>query len=138
MSQSLDVRNLQHSVELSAPPEAVYAALMDARQHASFTGLDAEIDAREGGAFVTCGGRNSGYTLVLVPGRRIVQAWTHRDWPEHHYSIVTFDLVPLGRGTRLTFTQMGVPAEAHDWLDEGWRTTYWGPLARFLVLRRRG
>ncbi len=138
MSPTLDVRNLQHSVELSAAPEAIYDALLDSRQHAAFTGFDAEIDAREGGAFITCEGRNSGYTLVLVPGRRIVQAWTHRDWPEHHYSIATFDLAPMGRGTRLTFTQVGVPTEAYALLDEGWRTTYWGPLARYLAMRRRG
>lgn len=138
MSQRLEVRHVQQTVELSGPPEAVYAALMDAAQHAAFTGLDAEIEAREGGAFVTCGGRNSGYTLVVVPGRRIVQAWRHRDWPEHHYSIATFDVAPMGRGTRLSFTQMGVPADAYESLDEGWRTTYWGPLARYLAMRRRG
>jgi len=138
MSQNLEVRHVQQTVELSGPPEAVYAALMDTAQHAAFTGLDAEIEAREGGAFVTCGGRNSGYTLVLVPGRRIVQAWRHRDWPEHHYSIATFDVAPMGRSTRLSFTQMGVPADAYESLDEGWRTTYWGPLARYLAMRRRG
>lgn len=138
MSQTLEVRHVQQSVELSAPPDAVFAALMDAHQHAAFTGLDAEMEPRAGGAFVTCGGRNSGYTLELEPGRRIVQAWRHRDWPEHHYSIATFELQPLGRGTRLTFTQMGVPADSYDWLDEGWRTTYWGPLARYLAMRRRG
>ncbi|WP_257454783.1 SRPBCC domain-containing protein [Archangium lipolyticum] len=138
MSPPLEVRNLLHSVELSAAPEAIYDALLDSRQHAAFTGFDAEIDAREGGAFVTCEGRNSGYTLALVPGRRIVQAWRHRDWPEHHYSIATFELAPMGRGTRLTFTQVGVPAEAYAALDEGWRTTYWGPLARYLAMRRRG
>jgi uncharacterized protein YndB with AHSA1/START domain len=138
MSQNLEVRQVQQTVELSGPPEAVYAALVDAGQHAAFTGLDAEIDAREGGAFVTCGGGNSGYTLVLVPGRRIVQAWRQREWPEHHYSIATFDLAPMGRGTRLTFTQMGVPADRYDWMDEGWRSTYWGPLARYLAMRRRG
>jgi uncharacterized protein YndB with AHSA1/START domain len=138
MSQTLEVRHVQQSVELSAPPEAVSAALMDAQQHAAFTGQDARIDARAGGAFVTCGGLHSGYTLELEPGRRIVQAWRHRDWPEHHYSIATFELQPLGRGTRLTFTQMGVPADSYDWLDEGWRTTYWGPLARYLAMRRRG
>lgn len=138
MSQNLEVRHVRQTVELSGPPEAVYTALMDAVQHAAFTGLDAEINAREGGAFVTCGGRHSGYTLVLVPGRRVVQAWRDRDWPEHHYSIATFDLAPMGRGTRLGFTQLGVPADTYERLDEGWRSTYWGPLARYLAMRRRG
>ncbi|QRK12449.1 SRPBCC domain-containing protein [Archangium violaceum] len=137
MSQPLEVRNVQQTVELAAPPDAVYTALMDAQQHAAFTGFDAEIDAREGGAFTTGSGRNIGYTLVLVPGRRIVQAWRHRDWSEHHYSIATFDLMPMGRGTRLTFTQLGVPSDAYEWMDEGWRTTYWSPLARYLAIRRR-
>ncbi|HEX5746755.1 MAG TPA: hypothetical protein VFZ09_10945 [Archangium sp.] len=44
----------------------------------------------------------------------------------------------MGRGTRLVFTQVGVPADSHGWLDEDWRGTYWGPLARYLAMRRRG
>lgn len=129
----LDVHTLVQEVDLNAPPQAVYDALMDEAQHAAFTGYEAQIDWREGGRFVTCGERHRGHTLVLVPGRKIVQAWGHTDFPEYHYSVVTIDLEPRGQGTKLVFTQIGVPRDAIRWLDESWRATYWEPLKRFLA-----
>lgn len=124
---------LRHELDFEASPQAVYDALMDAEQHAEFTGMEAVIDWREGGRFFTCGERNFGFTLALVPGRRIVQAWAHRDWPAHHFSVVTFDLEPRDDGTtHLVFTQVGVPQSSMEWLDEGWRSTYWEPLRRYM------
>ncbi|MBX5483767.1 MAG: SRPBCC domain-containing protein [Myxococcaceae bacterium] len=125
-------RTLRHDVVLDAPPQAVFDAWMDQEQHAAFTGCEAQIDWREGGRFTTCDERQFGYTLVLVPGRRIVQAWSHKAFPPHHYSVVTIELEPYGTGTRLQLTQTNVPPEALRWLDESWRTAYWEPLKRYL------
>jgi activator of HSP90 ATPase len=133
MSERHPVRTVQHDFDFAAAPDVVYEALMDAEKHAAFTGYSAEISREVGGTFVTCGGRNSGRNLVLRPGRRIVQAWTHRDWPEDHMSIATFDLEPTAKGTRLTFTQTGVPESALAWIDGGWPSTYWEALARHLA-----
>lgn len=117
----------------AAAPESIFEALMDEAQHAAFTGYPAKVDARVGGYFATCGERNHGYTVALVPGRTIVQAWRHRDWPAQRYSIATFALSSEAGGTRLDFTQEGVPEEALDWIDGGWRSTYWDALRTWLA-----
>lgn len=127
------LHTIHQEVEIDAPPQDVFDAMMDQEQHAAFTALEATIDWREGGRFSTCAERNFGYTLALVDGRRIVQAWSHRSFPQHHYTVVTFELEPRGSGTRLLFTQAGVPEQDVAWLSDGWRTTYWEPLQRYFA-----
>ncbi|MCC7014584.1 MAG: SRPBCC domain-containing protein [Planctomycetes bacterium] len=132
---SMDLVVLEHSVEFAATPAEVYRALMDSKQHAAFTGMPAKIAAKVGGAFSTCGGNNFGFTLALEPGARIAQAWSHRDLPPGHYTLVEFKLSKSKRGTKLTFTQIGVPRRAAQWLNRGWSEAYWQPLAIHLDAR---
>ncbi|MBM2832551.1 MAG: YndB domain-containing protein, partial [Dehalococcoidia bacterium] len=51
---------------------------------------------------------------------------------EGHYSRVTFSLKEVSGGTRLTFTQAGVPEEFYDDISQGWRDYYWTPLKEML------
>lgn len=131
-SMSHELHTLQMQVDFDAPPDAVFEALMDESQHAAFTGHEAMIDWREGGRFSTLGEQQFGHTLVLVPERKIVQAWSHRSLPTHHFTIVTFELEPYGDGTRLTLTQQGIPEDACGWVEEGWAKYYWEPLRKYL------
>jgi activator of HSP90 ATPase len=70
--------------------------------------------------------------LDLVLNKRIVQAWRGSDWPKGHYSIATFSLKRIKRGTRLVFTQIGVPDREHKGINQGWRDFYWKPLKAML------
>lgn len=126
---------LEHVIPIAAPPEAVYDAFMSSRQHAAFTGLAARLSTVVGGRFETCGGRNFGWNLALERGRRIVQAWSHRDLPAGQFTIADLSLSPARRGTKLVFRHVGVPAKHAGWLDEGWKTTYWIPLRAHLEQR---
>ncbi len=60
------------------------------------------------------------------PDQVIVQSWRYCDWPEGHYSKATLKEVP--GGTRLTFTQSGVPEKFYDDISQGWRDYYWEPM----------
>ncbi len=122
---------LHHELELPLPPAAVFELLMDSEQHADLTGMDAEIDWREGGKFFTCGGRSHGFTVALVTDHCVVQAWVHARFSPGQYTLVTFELESTAAGTRLRFTQVGVPKDAEPWLADGWREHYWLPLSRF-------
>jgi activator of HSP90 ATPase len=53
-------------------------------------------------------------------------------WPEGYYSRVTFWLEKIKVGTRLRFTQSGVPDETYDIWDQGWRDYYWKPMKELL------
>jgi uncharacterized protein YndB with AHSA1/START domain len=130
----MKTKEINQTVTLAARPAAVYAALMEEKQHAEFSGNPAQIDARVGGAFTCYGGYIKGVTVELVPAKLIVQAWRSKGWPKGFYSLVTFALAPSGRGkTKLTFTQVGVPAGDVKAKSSGWRTHYWEPLNRYLA-----
>jgi len=80
------------SVLLRATLHEVYEALMDSKKHAEFTHSPAIIDRKVGGEFSTFDGWASGTTLELIPDKKIVQKWRAADWPQGHYSTVTFEL----------------------------------------------
>jgi activator of HSP90 ATPase len=88
-----------------------------------------------GGRFSAWGPHLRGVTVELIKDKRIVQAWRAENWPAGHYSIATVDLKRAGRGTVLTFTQLGVPAKNLKSINEGWKTHYWQPLRKFFAKR---
>jgi uncharacterized protein YndB with AHSA1/START domain len=127
-------KDIQHRVVIPAAPAEVFAALMDEKKHAAFTGEPAKIGRKAGTPFTCYRSYIRGITLELEPAKRIVQAWRSRNWPEGTYSIVTFRLSPSPGGrTRLHFSQVGVPANDFARKNNGWRTHYWEPLKRFFV-----
>ncbi len=126
-------RTIRQTVTIGAAPLEVYCALLDSKRHAAFTGSAARISAKVGGAFSCYGGYITGTNLELIPSRRIVQAWRSRGWPLGTFSLVTFALArAAGGATRLTFTQVGVPASDTKDKAGGWRTHYWRPLKAYL------
>jgi activator of HSP90 ATPase len=90
----------------------------------------ATIGRAEGDAFSLFGGVIIGRHVELVPNRRIVQAWRAKSWPKSHYSIATFELKRARGGTRLVFTQTGVPAEHWRGINGGWKSHYWDLLKK--------
>lgn len=116
-----------------ATPDAVYQALMDSKQHASFTGAAAKIDPKVGGAFSVWDGYATGKNVELVPGKKIVQTWRANDWPTGHQSTVKILLARTPKGTKLMFTHFDVPAEFADDIRQGWTDFYWKPLKDYLT-----
>jgi uncharacterized protein YndB with AHSA1/START domain/TfoX/Sxy family transcriptional regulator of competence genes len=129
----LKTRTIRQSVTLRASPHDVYEALMDAKQHAAFTGCPARVSRQVGGRFTAMESLR-GKNVELIPGRRIVQTWQcdHEGWPRAHYSTLTIELKPRAGGTRLEFTQVDVPAACHAAIRSAWTKYYWRPLAKFL------
>lgn len=125
-------KTIRQSVTIKASPHAVYEALMDSRKHAAFSGMPARISRKVGGPFTAYGLYLSGVNLELVPDRRIVQFWRSSNWPRHHYSTVTFVLTKVPGGTRLRFTQVGVPNVDYKDKKSGWITHYWEPMKAML------
>lgn len=125
-------KTIRQTVSLKASPRAVYEALVDSHTHAAFTGKPARIDRRPGGRFTAYGRYLEGVTVDLVPNRKIVQLWRSQNWPPFHYSTVTFGLAPVRGGTRLRFTQEGVPNRDYAAKRGGRVSSYWEKMKRFL------
>ena len=71
-----------------------------------------------------------GKNLKLTKDRRIVQTWRANNWPKGTYSKATFAFARAAGGTRVTFTQTGVPGQFYGEISKGWREYYWTPLRK--------
>jgi uncharacterized protein YndB with AHSA1/START domain len=122
------------SIEISLPPERVFDAWLDPTTAARFLAAgsmrvaDAQIDAREGGAFriVMSDGANEllhegRYVLIDRP-RRLIFTWISAgtDW---RLSLVTINFVPTATGSRIELLHEGIPdADRANKHQGGWST----------------
>ena len=124
---------LHQEVDLKASPKRIYDVLLDSKQFAAVTGLAAQIDPSEGGAFSTFGGLIVGRNVELIPNQRIVQAWRPTHWDPGVYSMVKFELKPEQSATTVILDHTGFPEGDFDGLDSGWPIRYWKPLGAYLA-----
>jgi len=126
----MNTASISQTLFFEATPEEVYSILMDSAKHAEFTDAEASIGVSEGDSFSAYDGYIHGINLELKPGRRIVQRWQAEedDWPEGHWSKVTFELFPDNAGTRLEFKHEEIPEGMEDRFETGWEEFYWEPM----------
>ena len=132
----MKTKSIKQTVVLNATPAEVYDALLDSKKHAKFTGSPAKISNKVGGKHEAYGDYISGVNLVLIPGKKIVQTWHASDWPKGCSSKVTFTFAKSGKGTKLSFTHSGIPAEFVEEIAQGWTDYYWNPLRAFFGKKR--
>jgi activator of HSP90 ATPase len=123
---------IHQEVDFKATPARIYEVLLDAKQFSAFTKDTAEIQPQPGGAFKLFGGVIEGRNIELAPNQRIVQAWRPKYWPAGVYSLVKFELVARGSGTRIILDHTGFTEEKWQGLNEGWPMRYWDPLHKYL------
>jgi activator of HSP90 ATPase len=123
-------RTIRQTVTFKAGPHDVYEILMDSRKHTKFTESKCTISRKVGGKFSISDGYIIGENIELIQDKKIVQLWKPEEdcWPTDHYSRVTFSIKAVKNGTRLIFTQSGVPTGCGDRFDAGWREYYWSPM----------
>jgi activator of HSP90 ATPase len=125
----MKVRTIKQKVVVSATPDEVYDAFVDAKKHSAFTGSKASFDPRVGGEFTAWDGYISGKNLKLEKGKRIVQEWVTTEWPKGYPpSKLELNFRKVEGGTEISMTHSEVPAEQADEIAQGWIDFYWDPL----------
>lgn len=69
-----------------------YDAMTRIEMVTAFTRGHVKLDPVKGGKFELFGGNITGTFEELEPGKKIVQKWRYKQWPEGHYSTVTLDI----------------------------------------------
>jgi uncharacterized protein YndB with AHSA1/START domain len=127
-------KTIKHRVKFNASPATIYDILADSKKHQAVTGRKATISRKIGGTFSVSGNDVSGINVDLVPGRRIVQAWRHRKFPEGIFSMAAVTLTPTTNGgTELVLTHRGVPKDLIPETELGWREQYWSRIKAYLA-----
>jgi activator of HSP90 ATPase len=133
----MKTKTIRQTISFKASPTEVYEMIMDSEKHRSLSGEKALISRKVGGRFSAWGPHISGFNLALKPGKLIVQAWRARDWWPDHYSVVTFDIQKVKRGSKLKFTQIGVPPHRYAGHYNGWIEAYWNPMKNIFAERTK-
>jgi uncharacterized protein YndB with AHSA1/START domain len=100
------------SIEISAPPSAVWRWMASEEALRRWLGSTLEIDLRPGGAYRLQGPDQqtaiSGFVLELVPEGRLVLSWLEEggDWVFPARLVLT--LAATGAGTQVTLTHDGL------------------------------
>jgi len=119
-------KTIKQKMKFKQDPERIYQLLADSKLHSSLTGQKAEISSKIGGVFSTRGGTVTGINVDLVPGKRIVQAWRSKEFPEGIFSMAAFQLTRAkDGGTELVLAHRGVPKDLIPSIEKEWRTFYW-------------
>ena len=127
-------KTIKQRVKFKAAPSTIYELLADSKKHTAVTGKKAAISPKIGGPFSACGNAVTGVNVDLVPGRRIVQAWRHRSFPEGIFSMAAFTLTPTpDGGTELVLTHRGVPKHLIPETEQNWRDQYWAKIKAWLA-----
>lgn len=129
----MKTKTIKQTVTFPASPHEIYELLMNSKKHAKFSGGAANVSAKVGGRVEAYDGYIEGKNVELVKDKKIVQDWRASDWPEGVWSVVRFELEPTKTGTRLSFTQTGVPQEFVSDITTGWKEFYWTPMKVWLV-----
>src|SRR5579864_9486675 len=136
--RTMTTKTLRQTVVFKgASPRTVYDLIMVSTKHASLSGQKAVISQKVGGRFSAWNGHLTGFNLALRPGKKIVQAWRATGWWPDHHSIAIFEIHKVTTGTKLTFTQIGVPPHRYSGHYRGWIEAYWTPLMGPMTSRRR-
>lgn len=129
-------RTLLSAASLSASPDALFDAYVDALAHAAITGAAVTIEPRAGAPFSAFGGVLSGTILHVEPKRLLAQTWRSARWPADAIdSILTLTFWPEeGRG-RIEVVHANVPEEDFAGVSHGWERYYWAPWRNYLAGR---
>lgn len=120
------------STVLAAPPQRVYQAWLSSKEHGAFTGDQAAIDARVGGAHSAFSGYITGETLELDPPRRIVQTWRTTEFPEGSPdSRLELTFENLKGKTKLTLRHTEIPEGQGPQYETGWKEHYFQSMREY-------
>ena len=132
-------KTIKQRVKFKADPATVYDLLADSRKHSALIGKQATISRKIGGAFSIGESDVTGINVDLVPGRRIVQAWRHRRFPEGIFSMAAVTLTSTADGaTELVLVHRGVPKHLIPETEQSWREQYWSRIKSHLDSERLG
>lgn len=116
---------------LPVPPDKVYKAWLNSKEHSLMTGGEAKITAAEGKSFTAWDGYISGKNIELIPSKKIVQTWRTTEFDEHDEdSNLEILLEPHAEGCKLTLHHTNIP-QGQTQYKSGWLEHYFEPMKEY-------
>lgn len=124
---------IKQTIAFNASASDIYEYLINPKKLFKITGGKATNTQKIGGKFSAWDDYIWGTNVELIPGKKIVQKWACADFPDKHFSDVSFELKAKGpKQTELIFTQANVPDDLYEDLSVGWNEFYWEPIKDYI------
>ncbi|CAK1555458.1 unnamed protein product [Leptosia nina] len=120
----LDTKSIELTESFQCRAQEFYDAMTRIDMVTAFTQGHVKMEAEKGGKFSLFGGNVSGEFRELVPGKKIVQYWRYKQWPEQHFSEVTFSIEEKDDHTLVTLKQDLVPTSELEQTRANWKHKY--------------
>ncbi|KAJ0183114.1 hypothetical protein K1T71_001090 [Dendrolimus kikuchii] len=117
----LDTRTIELSEKFQCRAQEFYDAMTRIEMVTAFTQGHVKMEPEKGGKFALFGGNVTGEFRELVPGKKIVQYWRYKQWPDQHFSEVTFNIEEKDDHTLVTLKQELVPVSEVDQTKNNWQ-----------------
>ena len=132
------MEKIKLSLTLPVDAKTLYNAWLSSEQHSAFTGSEAIINKRKGGAYSTWDGYITGVTIDMIPYTRIIQTWRTTEfdesWPD---SLVDLSFVEKDGKTTLTIKQEGLAKGDGAKYKQGWKDFYFTPMKAWVKLEKK-
>jgi uncharacterized protein YndB with AHSA1/START domain len=130
--------NLSIELELPATVKTVMHLLTDAGEIRKWSGGEAVLEQKEGGAFSMFDGWVNGRVLKISP-EELVYTWMATDWYEYiKESTVSFRLQSLGENALMKLEHKDLPGrEEADAHQVGWYDYFLVPLEDYIMVLNR-
>jgi activator of HSP90 ATPase len=128
---------IQQSITLPASPEELFKTFLDSKKHSAMTGMPAKIGTKVGSKWSAFGGSIWGRTLMIVPGKLIVQSWRSSAFKKtdpDSILLVTFSKAP--EGGKIDLMHVNVAPQDHKGVTNGWKDYYWKRWRAYLSGKR--
>jgi uncharacterized protein YndB with AHSA1/START domain len=121
---------LRLAVTIAAKPDAVFAALTDAKAIGQWSGQKGKVATKVGGAFEFFDGWVKGRVLEYKPGKTLSYTWHTEDWTaDTQDSIVRYTFSPVKSGTKIILEHTHFPNEREMKSHKGgWKEHVFDPL----------
>ena len=119
---------------IPARPKRIYEAWLNGKEHSGFTGSPAKVDPNINGKFTAWDGYISGRTLLLEPGKRIVQTWRTTEFPvgaEDSKLEILFQ--KSEKETKITLIHSNIPEGQSESYKKGWKDYYFKPMKKYFA-----
>lgn len=126
----LDTKSIELSESFQCRAHEFYDAMTRVEMVTAFTQGHVKMEAEKGGKFSLFGGNVRGEFRELVPGKKIVQLWRYKQWPDQHFSEVTFNIEEKDDHTLVSLKQDLVPSSEVDQTRDNWKRYYFDSIKR--------
>lgn len=126
----LDTKTIELSEKFQCRGQEFYDAMTRIEMVTAFTQGHVKLDPEKGGKFALFGGNVTGEFKELITGKRIVQYWRYKQWPEQHYSEVTFNIEEKDDHTLVRLKQDLVPVAEVEKTRDNWQRYYFDSIKR--------